>query len=46
VSAEAVTAAAAEAGAAPSRRALSSQQGARRVAVAPAEARRVRCGSF
>jgi len=37
-------AAAAEAGAAPSRRALSSQQGARRVA--PEEARRVRCGSF
>jgi len=47
VSAEAVTAAAAAAaGPAPSRRALSSQQGALRVAVAPAEARRVRCGPF
>ena len=47
VSAEAVAAAAAaEAGPAPSRRALSSQKGALRVAVAPAEARRVRYGSF
>ena len=47
VSVETVAAAAAAAaGPAPSRRALSSQQGALRVAVAPAEARRVRCGSF
>jgi len=46
VSAEAVTAAAAAAGPAPSRRRLSSQQGALRGAVAPAEARRVRCGPF
>jgi len=47
VSAEAVTAAAAAAaGPVPSRRALSLQQGALRVAVAPAEARRVRCGPF
>jgi len=47
VSAEAVTAAAAAAsGPAPSQRAFSSQQGALRVAVAPAEARRVRCDPF
>jgi len=47
VSAKAVTAAAAAAaGPAPSQRALSSQQGALRVAVAPAEARRVRSGPF
>jgi len=47
VSAEAVAAAAAAAaGPAPSRRALSFQQGALQMAVAPAEARRVRCGSF
>jgi len=47
VSAEAVTAAVAAAAVpAPSRRALSSQQGALRVAVAPAEGRRVRCGPF
>jgi len=45
--AEAVAAvAAAAAGPAPSRRALSSQQGALRVAVAPVEARHVRCGLF
>jgi len=41
-----VAAAAAAAGPAPSRRALSSQQGALRVAVAPAEARQVRCTLF
>jgi len=45
--AEAVAAvAAAAAGPAPSRRTLSSQQGALRVAVAPVEARHVRCGLF
>jgi len=47
VSVETVAAAAAAAaGPAPSRRVLSLQQGALRVAVAPAAARRVRCGPF